>query len=92
MVDFSYTKTKIGVMGDLAYAIGEYVGGATGDQVIVTGLGKILIADVTNSEAVSEQAVVAKNTDASGAQNGSIKLTLADGTNNTGEWIAFGYR
>jgi len=89
---FSATKLRDGIMGDLAYEVYSFIAGGDSSGVIKTGLSGVLIAIPVNDENVSEDSKVEVNTGASGAENGSVKITPADTTNGTGRIMIYGTR
>ncbi|MFA5412782.1 MAG: hypothetical protein WC350_05555 [Candidatus Micrarchaeia archaeon] len=87
---FSATLVKKGIIGDLGYSIWTWIGGTDATGVIHGGVGQVVMAPATNSEAAGEQPKVELNTGASGAVVGDVKLTFVDGTNNTGSIMILG--
>jgi hypothetical protein len=86
---FTYTVTKKGAMGDMRYAIVEYVNSGAGDiggviSYRYTAMKKVLFADpTTETSAAATMIKTEKNTGASAAENGSMKITTVaneDGT------------
>ena len=86
---FTYTVVKKGAMGDLRYAIVEYAnssGSDTGGVISYkyTDMRKVLFADPTTETSEAGTMIkTEKNTGASGAENGSVKITTVaneDGT------------
>ncbi len=72
---------------------GTFIGGAAANGTIVTGLAKVIFFGVTVNEIQNEAPKAEPNkTGAGAAADGSIGITgMADATNNTGIWYAFGY-
>lgn len=84
---FSYTTTKITVVGNMWFACGTWTAGTDSNGTITTGLGKLVALGVTCDEAAGEAPKAELNT----ASDGQIKLTFADASNNTGHWNAYAY-
>jgi hypothetical protein len=76
----------------MALVTGTWTGGAAANGTIVTGLTDIIMYGVSCNEAKNEQPKSKPNrTGADAAAAGSIGITgMADATNNTGSWYAFG--
>ena len=72
---------------------GTWTGGGDSTGTIVTGLTKIIFYGCYCNEAKNEAPKTTPNkTGAAVATDGSIGvLAMADATNNTGLWYAFGY-
>jgi hypothetical protein len=86
---FSSTLVKKGVCGDLVYQIYTWTAGGDSNGTIVTGTDLVYSAPAENDEEHSEAPQVQVNTDSSGTANGSVLLTFADATNNTGRITIF---
>jgi len=101
---FSYTNTGPKTDGSIVDYVenfdgnwrletGTFIGGADANGDIVTGLTKIIFFGVTVNEIQNEAPKCSPNvTGAGAAEDGTIGiLGMADATNNTGIWYAFGY-
>ena len=81
---FSYVITKVGVFGDLRYAIGTFNSASATSGSINTGLKTILFSTIRNK--VTAGAGLVDDTTTAG-----IMAISAVTSNDTGEFIAFGY-